>query len=287
MHRGNILVMGATGGVGKVLVENLSKSGYRIFATYRTKKDKNLLEAQGVYQALIRMNLGQNKSIAMAFEELQESGVDSLDAVINCAAICKVCVLENLDEKELRETFQVNVFGPLYAAQLSIPLLRKSKGRLIFVGSAGGDLVMPTIGAYSASKRALEAMVDALRRELAPWKIAVSIVIPGGIKTNTLQRQLKDLELHAKQAQSEGDQKNARLYRSHGKRMAFAYKIGLTGEKVAEAIEKALSSRNPKPRYYVGIESMLVNSTHRFISDSLQDKLIESAFKEEDRQTTA
>lgn len=280
MTEKNILVIGATGGVGLAIAKRLKETGYTVYLTCRSKTQKKSLESAGICRQALQMNLGNSRSIESAFEQLNQLGVRSLAACINCAAITTPAPLELMSIRDFQAIFQVNVFGTLQATQLAIPLLREGRGRLIMVGSVGGNLSLPLLGAYSASKFALEAMCDSLRRELTPWQIPVSLVKPGAIQTNMTVRHIEELKEIIRQPVSGIAKRYIPFYKSHLKRMEFGFRNGVTAERVAEDIFSALTDKKPKARYYVGLEPTLLSSLSKFIPDKLQDKLLEQLFPE-------
>ena len=110
-------------------------------------------------------------------------GVGELDALVNNAGIAIAAPLEFLPPDELARQLDVNVIGQVRVTQAFLPSLRARNGRIVFVGSIGGRSALPFLGAYAASKFALEAITDSLRIEVAPCGIDVSIVEPGTIAT--------------------------------------------------------------------------------------------------------
>ena len=274
MNERSILLIGATGGVGKVLARSLMSRGYWVIATCRTKKQGQRLLSDGLCERTIQMNLGRTRSIESAFTVLEGEGIDALAGSINCAAITRAAMLETMSETDFREILQINVAGTLRAAQLSIPLLRHGQGRLIFVGSSGGDIALPALGGYSASKFALEALSDALRRELALWKIPVSLVKPGPIKTSMMLHHLKEIDGIITDNPRDEPEEYLKLYRGHRKRMEYGYRHGVAPEAVAATILKALEEKRPAARYTVGVQPSLANYASRLLPDEVQDRLL-------------
>ena len=111
------------------------------------------------------------------------AAIETLDAVVANAGIAIAAPLEFLPEQELTRQLDVNVVGQFRVVQPLLPLLRRSRGRVVLMGSIGGRSALPFLGAYAMSKFALEAFADSLRVEVAPWGIHVAIVEPGTIAT--------------------------------------------------------------------------------------------------------
>jgi NAD(P)-dependent dehydrogenase (short-subunit alcohol dehydrogenase family) len=175
--------------------------------------------------------------------------VDELDALVDNAGIGIAAPLEFLQPEELTRQLDVNVVGQLRVIQAFLPALRRSRGRIVLMGSVGGRSALPFLGAYAMSKFALEAMADSLRVELAPFGMHVSIVEPGTIATaiwTKPQRALEEFPAEAAALYGERVEKFRRLAaeRSAGR--------GVPPAEVAKAVEHALNSPTPKARYLVG-----------------------------------
>jgi NAD(P)-dependent dehydrogenase (short-subunit alcohol dehydrogenase family) len=164
--------------------------------------------------------------------------------------------LEFVPLDELRHQLEVNLVGQVAVTQAFLPALRRTRGRIVFVGSIAGKSALPFLGPYAASKHALEAVADSLRLELRPWGIRVSIVEPGTIKTPIWGRgAAKADELLA------ADERAAELY---GDRVAAFRRVaakrgagGAPAEKVAAVVESALTAERPRARYLVGKDARI------------------------------
>jgi NAD(P)-dependent dehydrogenase (short-subunit alcohol dehydrogenase family) len=199
------------------------------------------------------------------------SAVESLDALVNNAGIAIAAPLEFLPPDELARQLDVNVIGQVRVLQAFLPALRRSRGRrrVVFVGSIAGRSALPFLGAYAASKFALEGMTDSLRVELAPWGIDVTIVEPGTIATPIWTKPQRSVEsLPAAAAELYG----ARLERFRAlaaKRSARAAPV----DEVAAAIERALTAESPKTRYVVGHDARLRARVQR-LPDRWRDRVL-------------
>ena len=255
----------------------LAADNYEVYATCRGAEQRDRLEAEGLYHRVLLLDLGSMASIDAAFAELTAAGVTQLDGLINCAAMLHGTPLEFVSEKEMHHVFQTNVFGTLHAVQLAIPLLRKTRGRVVLVGALAGSFVMPMTGIYSASKFALEALCDALRRELYPWGIKVVLVKPGAIATKMFFGHLEDVR--RERASLQGDEKLYEpLYRAHEESIPKATRMAVSTAKVAKLTVLGLTARNPQARYYPGIDSKLTGLFVRILPDSALDWLSKHAF---------
>lgn len=254
--KGAVLISGASTGIGKACALLLDRSGYRVFAGVRKREaGEHLQEETSERLTPVILDVTEPMQIAAAVEIVSEAlGPDpSLAGIVNNAGICVAGPTEFLPIDILRRHFEVNVIGHIAVTQAFLPLIRKGQGRIVNVGSATGRFALPFLGAYSASKFAMEALTDAFRRELRPWGISVSIVEPGTVDTpmwekSTAESQdLMEVRLpdFAKKLYEKAMLSIARVMES-GRRCA------ISPETVAEVICEALEARRPKPRYAVG-----------------------------------
>lgn len=195
--------------------------------------------------------------------------IESIDAVVANAGIAIAAPLEFLPEQELTRQLDVNVVGQFRVVQPLIPLLRRSRGRIVLMGSIGGRSALPFLGAYAMSKFALEAFADSLRVEVAPWGIHVAIVEPGTIATAMWTKPQRALdEFPPEAAQLYG----ARIERFRRLAAARSSK-GVPAEDVAKAVEQALTSARPRTRYVVGPDAKKRARVQR-LPDRLRDRVL-------------
>jgi NAD(P)-dependent dehydrogenase (short-subunit alcohol dehydrogenase family) len=158
---------------------------------------------------------------------------------------------------ELRSTLEVNLVGQVAVTQAFIPLIRKGKGTIVFIASIGGRVASPFMSPYNTSKFGIEALGESLRHELRPWEIDVVVVEPGSIDT---QIWIKGGEKAREQAETMPDDAR-RLYGRQIERFREVIKEtagrGISPEKVAEVVWKAISSENPRHRYLVGTDAKI------------------------------
>lgn len=175
-----------------------------------------------------------------------------LDAVVNNAGIVVDGPIEAIAPSELRRQLEVNVVGQVAVTQAILPRLRASRGRVLFVSSSSGRVVAPWLGAYSASKFALEAVADALRIELRPWGIKVILIEPGNTDTDLWREAGGQLQATAAALSDE----HRELYAAHIEGMRkltpFMQRTAAPVEHVVRTVERALTDRRPRARYPVG-----------------------------------
>ncbi len=183
----NILITGVSTGIGATTAELLLKSGHHVYGTVRRANDAEKLALHPAFSALI-MDVTDRPSIAKAMAAIKATG-KPLHAVINNAGIAVSGPLETIAEEDYRKQFDVNVFGNLAVSQEALPLLHAAREagetnvKIINVSSVSGYVTAPFTSLYSASKFAVEALTDGMRRELTPFGIDVLSVAPGPVKT--------------------------------------------------------------------------------------------------------
>jgi NAD(P)-dependent dehydrogenase (short-subunit alcohol dehydrogenase family) len=168
------LVTGASSGIGRAVAVRLAERGDEVVAGVRRVGD-----APGHPRIRpVVLDVTDAAQLAAAAKE-----VGQLSGLINSAGVTFAGPMEHLPLDRLREQLEVNVVGLVAAAQAFLPAIRAGRGRVVMIGSTTGQVVTPFLGAYSASKVALEAISDALRQELRPWGVPVVIIEPGSFKS--------------------------------------------------------------------------------------------------------
>jgi NAD(P)-dependent dehydrogenase (short-subunit alcohol dehydrogenase family) len=196
--------------------------------------------------------------------------VEELDALVDNAGIAIAAPLEFLQPEELTRQLDVNVVGQLRVIQAFLPALRRSRGRVVLMGSIGGRSALPFLGAYAMSKFALEAMADALRVELAPFGIHVAIVEPATIATAMWTKPQRGIDEFPAEATALYGERVDKFRRLASERAAGA---AVPPELVAKAVEHALTSARPKARYLVGPDAKRRARVER-LPDRLRDRLL-------------
>lgn len=255
-----VLITGASSGIGEACALRLSRSGWRVFAGVRRTGDA----PAGTTEVLL--DLTDPTSIAAAVEQVAE-----LDALVNNAGIAIAVPLEFLPLAELRTQLEVNVIGQVAVTQAFLPHLHRARGRIVNVGSIAGRSALPFLGAYAASKFALEALTDSLRVELRPAGIEVVVVEPGSVVTPIWRKGAELADEIASGAPS------SELY---GARMDRFRKVaarrgagGIPADRVARVVERALTARRPLTRYVVGRDARIRAAIER-LPDRLRDRVL-------------
>src|SRR4051812_47446495 len=258
---GAVLITGASTGIGEATPRRLDRAGFRVFAGVRKAEDGERLRegASDRLHVIEPFDVTDADQVAAAAELVErEIGGEPLRGIVNNAGIGIGGPLEGLDLDDFRRTIEVNTTGQLAVTKAFLPLLRRSKGRIVNMSSIGGRLAQPFAGPYIASKFALEGLTDVLRGELIPWDIDVIAIEPGTIATPIWEKSSdKAEELLAGMTPEQRE-----LYGKRAEKMAKVLerqtKRGAPPEKVAAAVEHALTAKRPKTRYLIGDAHLLI-----------------------------
>jgi NAD(P)-dependent dehydrogenase (short-subunit alcohol dehydrogenase family) len=142
----------------------------------------------------IVLDVAGDQSIHHAIAQVQAQAPEGLDALVNNAGVGFPGPLELLPLDALRRQLEVNVVGQVAVSQAALPLLRQTRGRLVFVGSVGGLLASQFAGAYHASKFAIEAIADVWRQELEADDVSVILIEPSAISTPIWEKAIQHLD---------------------------------------------------------------------------------------------
>jgi len=183
-----VLVTGASSGIGRASALALHERGFVVYAGVRDPKTaQELAQIHGARMRPLILDVSNAEDIDKAFDTInaasQVAGGGVLVGLVNNAGTTYKRPLETASLDSVRGLFEVNVFGALAVTQRFLPLLRRSRGRVVNIGSVQGIISMPMQGPYAATKFALEALSDTLRQELAPLGVSVSMVNPGYVHT--------------------------------------------------------------------------------------------------------
>jgi len=273
---GAVVVTGASSGIGAACAKHLDQLGFTVFAGVRRQVDGDaLVRAASPRLRVVMLDVTDPMSIADAGRTIAEATSGSgLAALVNNAGISVAGPLELLPLADVRTQFEVNVIGALAVTQALLPLLRLARGRLVNISSIAGLAATPFLGAYCGSKFALEAMSDALRLELAPWGIAVSLVEPGAIQSQIWRR----ATMSATRTLGEAAPESLALYAQPLSRMqqviAGAAARAIPADAVARTVARALTSSRPRTRYLVGTDARFRALLKRILPDRVQDRLL-------------
>lgn len=251
-----------------------------VFAGVRDHQAGDRLCRSGHAIVPLHLDVTDQTSIKQAAASVQKAvGGAGLSGLVNNAGIVIGSPLEVVPLEALRRQLEVNVVGQIAVTQAFLPLLRAARGRIVNMGSIAGRSTMPLMGAYSASKHALESVTDALRLELQPWGISVSIVEPGAVATPIWEKSLK---LGNELESSVGVEARA-LYEESSRRVRDAVdraaKRAIPPDAVVRAVLHALTAPHPKTRYLVGTDAKIRALMLKWLPDRAQDWLLTKILK--------
>ncbi len=279
-HR-SVLITGASTGIGETCALRLDSAGYRVFAGVRRPPDGERLRAAASERLhWIPLDVTEESQIESAVEVVGNAlGGGGLAGLVNNAGIAVGGPLEYLTAASLRRQLEVNVVGLHAVTRAFLPLIRRAKGRIVHIGSISGRIASPLTGAYAASKHAVEALSDALRLELAPEGIEVSVVEPGQIRTPIWSKGLAEFETVSDRIPPEGLVRYRPLLRVMRQILERAPRHAAPPEVVADAVQHALEAAEPHTRYVVGKDAWIRLWLTRLLPDRAMDALVLGALR--------
>jgi NAD(P)-dependent dehydrogenase (short-subunit alcohol dehydrogenase family) len=275
-EKGAVLVTGTSSGIGRALALHLDRLGFRVFAAVRSERDAEAWRSQATSRlSTVLLDVTDAGSVARARKDVGRALGDSgLWGLVNNAGMSFRAPLEAVSLERLRALFDVNVFGALAVTQAFLPLLRRCRGRVVNVSSIASVLVTPFHGPYSASKVTLNALSTALRLELAPLGVQVSIMIVGGVQTEIWNKVVRLTEEATGNLSPE-------LEAAYGarQRRALDYfmsrgRSGMSPDAAARAIGRALTDKRAKRTYLVGRDARAYLLLSGLLSGGLRDRFI-------------
>ena len=238
------MVTGASSGIGACSARDLAARGFHVFGTVRRPEDGAALERAGVTP--VRMDVTDGASIAAARAGVERALAGApLAGLVNNAGIPAAGPLELVPLAELRHVLEVNVVGAVAVTQAFLPLLKAARGRIVNISSVAGLSALPFMGPYAASKYALEAVSDSLRRELLPFGVRVIVIEPGSFQTQIWSKvQAMDLGRYQ-------DSPYGVAFGRFGRAALRGAEQAPPPDKVARAVRRALTARRPPLRIVV------------------------------------
>lgn len=275
---GAVVITGASSGIGEACALRLDRRGFNVFAGVRKAADGEALKAKASDRlSPLLIDVADDASIENAAKTVSDTvGTAGLAGLVNNAGIVLPGPIEYLPIGDLRTQLEVNVVGQVAVTQAFLPLIRAGHGRIVNIGSIGGKVSTPFMGAYGASKFAMEALTDALRIELSPWGIHVAIIEPGAIDTRIWGKGIAAGNSLLETMPPEGERRYGDAIDVIKRRAEKNAEAGIPPEEVAKAVSHALSSKKPKTRYLVGRDAQIQAMLARIAPDTVRDRLIKS-----------
>jgi NAD(P)-dependent dehydrogenase (short-subunit alcohol dehydrogenase family) len=252
---------------------HLASRGYRVYGSVCTEAEQLALEAAALARSvsldILQFDVTRDDQVRPAIASMLASA-GRIDALVQFVGIGLRGFFEDLDISEIERVFQVNLFGLMRVTQAILPHMRKSMGgRIILTSSVGGRMASMGVGGYAASKFAIEGWAESLRQEVAPFKIWVSLLEPGLIRT-------PHFGIHRNVARRAADPASPYYdwFRRHESLVeGLLAKNSFTTTDIARQVEHILSSTRPRLRYVVGTKAKLVFGLRRYIPGELFESL--------------
>ncbi|GAA1999796.1 SDR family NAD(P)-dependent oxidoreductase [Catenulispora subtropica] len=244
------LVTGCSSGIGRAAARRLHRAGLPVYATARDVGALADLAADGI--ATLRLDVTDEASAAAAVKRVVEDH-GAVGVLVNNAGGGVYGAVEDVPLATARASFETNLFGPLQLTQLVLPGMREQgAGRIVNVSSILGRFSPPGGGLYQATKHALEAYSEALRAEVAPFGIHVSLIEPATVRTAFFSTALLQFAGRPDSAYQPFYDKLATWAIAVHEGRTTAGRFAVSPEKAAAAIERAVQARHPRTRYPVG-----------------------------------
>jgi len=276
-----VVITGASTGIGAACALHLDREGFRVFAGVRKQSDAEALRSKASPRlTALSLDVADTLSTSTAAGAVAGAvGEAGLDGLVNNAGVVVFGPVEFLPLPELRRQLEINVVGQVAVTQAFLPLLRAAKGRVVNMGSMAGRMATPFSSAYAASKFALEGITDALRLELAPWGISVSIIEPGAVATPIWEKGTKNAEAILAAVPPEALVLYGEAIEAARQTFAHVARNAIEPIEVARVVEHALSSPKPKTRYVVGRQAKLRAAVALLVPDRVRDNMVAKAMR--------
>jgi NAD(P)-dependent dehydrogenase (short-subunit alcohol dehydrogenase family) len=270
-----VVITGVSTGIGYAMAADLVQRGYHVFGSVRHQTDADRVQKElGANFTPLLFDVTDETGVVTAVSQITDQLEDnSLTALINNAGITIPGPLMHLPIADFRWQLEVNVVGLLRVTQAFLPLLGarqetvQSPGRIINISSVSGRIAYPFMGAYAASKHALEALSDALRRELLLYGIDVILIEPGTVHTPIIGK-------FAEQVAQFAGTDYAPMLSKIEDNIAERERSALSLDRVTAVIRTALEDPHPKTRYPIPRKWLTGWLLPRWLPDRWLDKII-------------
>jgi NAD(P)-dependent dehydrogenase (short-subunit alcohol dehydrogenase family) len=271
--RGAVLISGSSTGIGRASALRLDRKGFQVFAGVRNRGDAESLEAEGSDRLEpVILDVTDEGTIEATRERIDHVTGGRLAGVVNNAGIARGGPVEALSIDDLRHQLEVNLVGQVAVTQAVLPMIRAAKGRIVFVSSIGGKVALPYLSPYAASKHGIEAVGDSLRREMMQFGVGVSLIEPGAVATPIWEKGSDQASELRERATAEQVELYGTVMDRFEKLFIEAGNSGVPADKVADAVEHALTAEKPKTRYLIGRQAKVRAALARYLPDRFLDR---------------
>ncbi len=241
-----VLITGATAGIGRMTALFLAKQGHHVIASGRKVAELAKLkeEAVGLELDTVMLDVTSAESIAAAVTAVSQlTHGRGPDVLVNNAGVGVLGPTSEISDSEMRRQYETNVFGLMAVTRAFLPKMQERRsGRIINVSSVGGLITLPFFGVYNSTKYAVESLSDALRYELRPFGIDVSLIEPGVIRTNFEATAVGNLAAFDNTPYAQAVAKYEQMSKT-------ADRFASNPIVIAKAISRAVAARRPSARY--------------------------------------
>ncbi len=249
-----VLITGANSGFGLACAKALAERGFRVYGTYRNPRKAGPLRdlAAGLPVFPVLMDVNRTASVEKGVGRvLKREG--KIDVLLNNAGFVVAGFWEDLSEEDTLAQFETNVFGVLRLARAVLPSMRKrGSGKIINIGSIAAFAATPVLGAYSATKSAVNSITEALRMETREWGVDVTEINPGEIQTNVVENTRLGRDVRSKSSPYRAFTESFERFAQE--RFRHAAPVG----KLVQTVLKAVGDHPTKRRYLVKFEDRIL-----------------------------
>lgn len=277
------IVTGASSGIGEAAARQLARAGFAV-ALIARRADRleaiaKEIEAAGGRAFVVVADLADEAQTSSGLRRAVEA-LGRVDVLVNNAGFSPGAALEQMKRDEIRHIYDVNLFSALQLIGEIAPLMRaQGGGRIINIGSLGGSIPAPLAIPYAGSKIGLHGASDALRLELAPWQIDVSLIIPGFVDTAVFDNAREGARHLREDPENPYLQTMFELDRLAKKNLEGA----LSPDDLARVIVRAATARRPKARYYAPFSALVQSVLFRMLPARMADWILMRVYKLERR----
>ena len=272
------VVTGASTGMGAATARELARRGFHVLAGVRRDSDADALRADHIEPHILDITVEADIA-AIAERVAQDPEHRPLRALVNNAGIAVNAPVETLPMTEWHRQFDVNLFGHIAMTQALLPALLKSSGTVVNISSVGGKVAMATYGAYAGAKFALEAVSDALRREVAEFGVKVIIIEPGAVITEMAGRGVATADRLAADMTPDQHQRYDALIDAITTQARGFARDGVPATDAARVIADAITTKSPRTRYTIGRDAAIITRLARLAPDRFLDRLLRRNLK--------
>lgn len=276
-----VLITGASTGIGFDLARTLCEKGYKVWAGVRKPESlERLVQDHSEKLSVLKLDVTNPHDIERALKTIRsEMNPDRELILVNNAGIASGGPIEGIKIEEWRKVFDVNLFGMVEMTRALLPLIRQTKGRVINIGSISGRVAAPFLGPYTTSKFAVKAFSDSLRREVSGLGVHVSLIEAGPIRTEIWSKSIDASDEVMRQMSDDVKETYGPGMAAIREGVVATAKQAVPVQTVTMAILHAIDSRIPRVNYLVGKHIKLQAGLMKFMSTRMMDRVIRKSLR--------